>query len=288
MEPGSDSSGCGGGVDEAGRGTSGVTYASGWVARLEAVVSGLVSSAVLAGAVPTGPRSAEALSMPGLSPAACPPEGGGGGENGSAGLAKLVTPGAADGAMVCTGGLVGMAGLEGVSAAAAAGGANIPSAGGADCGIDGATGAWDCTAASGDTPEVLLLVFGDDNDDCPDREPACDAPEVAGEIAEVAACPVALITADIIDIPEFDATSAAAIAGAATEPPASDGNADRLDNAAPNASNPAPYRKPADALLGHMNPKYSPSKSISRGVNAPNTNGLIALSTPHSPRLASA
>ena len=131
MEPGSDSNGCGGGVGETGRGTSGVTYASGWVARLEAVVSGLVSNAVLAGVVPTGPRNAEALSMPGLSPAALPPDGGGG-ENGSAGLAKLVTPGAADGVIVCTGGLAGIAGLgaDGVSAAVAAGGANIPSAGG--------------------------------------------------------------------------------------------------------------------------------------------------------------
>ena len=90
MEPGSDSGACGGGVDDTGRGTSGVTYARGSVARLEAVVSGLVSSAVLAGAVPTGPRRAEALSIPGFSPTALPPEGGGG-ENGSAGLAKLVT-----------------------------------------------------------------------------------------------------------------------------------------------------------------------------------------------------
>jgi hypothetical protein len=102
------------------------------VARLEAVVRGLVSNAVLAGVVPTGPRSAEALSMPGLSPAALPPDGGGGGENGSAGLAKLVTPGAADGVIVCTGGLTGITGLgaDGVNAAAAAGGANIPIAGG--------------------------------------------------------------------------------------------------------------------------------------------------------------
>lgn len=91
---------------------------------------GLVSSAVLAGAVPTGPRSAEALSMPGLRPTALPPEGGGG-EKGSAGLAKLVTPGAADGVIACTGGLDGMAGLgaDGVRAAAA-GGANMPIAGG--------------------------------------------------------------------------------------------------------------------------------------------------------------
>ncbi len=35
-----------------------------------------------------------------------------------------------------------------------------------------------------------------------------------------------------------------------------------------------------------MNPKYSPSSSINRPVNAPNTDGLIALSIPHSPRLA--
>ncbi len=129
-------------------------------------------------------------------------------------------------------------------------------------------------------------MFGADNADCPDNEPACEAPDVAGDTAAVAACPVALITADIIDIPALPATSAAAIAGAATEPPANDGNADNADNAAANASKPAPYRNPAEALLGHINPKYSPSKSINRGVNIPNTDGLIALSIPHSPRLA--
>jgi hypothetical protein len=165
MEPGSVSSGCGGGADEMGRGTSGVTYARGSVARLDAVVRGLVSNAVLAGAVPTGPRRAEALSMPGLRPTAFPPEGGGG-ENGSVGLAKLVTPGAADGAMVCTGGLDGIAGLgaEGVSAAAA-GGANMPIAGGWDCANAGDTGPRDCTAAIGEIPDILVLVFGADSCD---------------------------------------------------------------------------------------------------------------------------
>ena len=110
-------------------GRVGDTYASGWVAGLEALVRGLVSSAVLAGAEPTGPRSAVALSMPGCSPTAFPPDGGGGGLNGSAGLAKLVTPGAADGVIACTGALAGIAGADGVNAAAA-GGANIPITGG--------------------------------------------------------------------------------------------------------------------------------------------------------------
>ena len=109
---------------------------------------------------------------------------------------------------------------------------------------------------------------------------------MAGDIPAVATCSVALITADIIDIPALPATSAAAIAGAATEPPANDGNAESPDNAAAKASNPAPYRNPAEALLGHINPKYSPSNSINRPVNIPNTHGLIALSMPHSPRLA--
>lgn len=104
---------------------------------------------------------------------------------------------------------------------------------------------------------------------------------MAGEFAAVAACSVALITADIIDIPALAPISAAASAGADTDPPANDGRADNADNAAASASNPAPYRSPAEALLGHMNPKYSVSKSISRGVNAPHTNGLIALSNVH-------
>lgn len=109
---------------------------------------------------------------------------------------------------------------------------------------------------------------------------------MAGEIAAVAACSVALIVAEAIVIPALAATSAAAIAGAATDPPASDGNADSADNAVPNASNPAPKRNPAEALLGHINPKYSLSSSSSRGVNAPNTHGLIALSATYSIRLA--
>jgi hypothetical protein len=208
------------------------------VARLE-VAKGLVSSALLVGAEPTGPRSAVALSMPGLRPTAFPPDGGGGGLNGSAGLAKLVTPGAADGVIACTGGLDGIAGADGVSAAAA-GGANIPIAGGCDCGNDGDTGAWLVTLANGEIPDMPLLVFGADNGDWLTNEPACEAPDVAGEIAAVTACSVALITADIIDIPALAPTSAAAIAGAATEPPATDGNAESPDNAAPNASNPAP------------------------------------------------
>jgi hypothetical protein len=95
------------------------------------VAAPVLAAPVVSAIVETGPRRAEALSMPGARPAALPPDGGGGELNGSAGLAKLVTPGAAAGAIVCTGGLAGIAGLgaDGVSAAAAAG-ANMPIAGG--------------------------------------------------------------------------------------------------------------------------------------------------------------
>jgi hypothetical protein len=94
------------------------------------VVRGSVRTAVAAGAVVTGPRSAEAFSMPGLRPVACPPEGIGGALNGSAGLIKLVTPGGAApdtpavGDSVCTGG----AGA-GALTAAVDGGKNMPIAG---------------------------------------------------------------------------------------------------------------------------------------------------------------
>lgn len=111
--------------------------------------------------MPTGPRSAAALSIPGLRPTALPPEGGGG-LNGSAGLAKLVSPGAAAGDTVCIGGLAGMAGLDvaGVSAAVA-GAANIPIADNGAC--DGDTGACDRTEADGEIPDMPALVFGADN-----------------------------------------------------------------------------------------------------------------------------
>jgi hypothetical protein len=255
------------------------------VVRLPLVVRGWVRTAVAAGAVETGPRSAEAFSMPGLNPVACPPEGIGGALNGSAGLTKLVTPGgAADtpagGDNVCTGG----AGA-GALTAALDGGKNIPIAGLWAWAIDGAAGAWLDTLASGDTVGVLGLVAGADSD-WPANPEACDATDVAGEITAVAACSVALMVALAMVIPALAATSAAAIAGAATDPPATDGNADSPANPAPNASNPAPYRNPAEALLGHINPKYSVSKSINRGVNAPNTDGLIPLSTTYSNRFA--
>jgi len=88
-----------------------------------------VAAVVVSGRVATGPRSAAALSMPGLSPAAWPPDGGGG-ENGWAGGTKLVTPGAAagiGGAAVTGGTVAGTAGLgAGGVTAALGGGANIP------------------------------------------------------------------------------------------------------------------------------------------------------------------
>ncbi len=136
------------------------------MARLDALVRGLVSSAVLPGAVPTGPRNADAFNMPGFKPAACPPDDDGGGVNGSAGLAKLVTPGAAPeptpGDIDCTGGLAGIE-AAGAFTAADDGGKNIPDTGGCDCGTDGDTGAVLVTFAIGEIPDVLVLVFAADS-----------------------------------------------------------------------------------------------------------------------------
>ena len=75
---------------------------------------------MLAGGAETGPRSADALSMPGARPVARPAVGGGGGENGSAGGVKLVTPGDAGiagiggrGIIGCTGGCAAVGGTGG-------------------------------------------------------------------------------------------------------------------------------------------------------------------------------
>jgi hypothetical protein len=133
------------------------------VARL-LVVMGWVRTAVLAGAVETGPRSAAALSMPGLRPVACPPEGIGGALNGSAGLTKLVTPGdtapgePVTGDSVCAGG----AGT-GALTAALEGGKNMPIAGVCAWAVDGAAGPCVDTLAIGDTVGVPGLVAGADN-----------------------------------------------------------------------------------------------------------------------------
>ena len=180
-----------------GRVGSGVTYASGWVLRL--LAAGQWSgSAVRCWRVRCRPVRAAltALSMPGLRPVACPPEGMGGGLKGSAGLHKAGHPGrgtegCADrrGSIVCTGG-------DGAGALTAAvdGGRNMPVAGACVCASDGDTGAWLVTLVNGEIPDMPLLVLGADNGDWLINEPACEAPEVAGEIAAVAACSVALIT----------------------------------------------------------------------------------------------
>jgi hypothetical protein len=86
-----------------------------------------VVGVVVSGMVDTGPRSAAALSMPGTTLAARPAVGGA--ANGSAGLMKLVTPGAAAGAAIagaCTGGATVVAGAGAVINAAVGGAANIP------------------------------------------------------------------------------------------------------------------------------------------------------------------
>jgi hypothetical protein len=86
-------------------------------------------------------------------------------------------------------------------------------------------------------------------------------------------------------IAALSATVAAAIAAAAIDPPEIAG-IDGVINAVPNASSVAPYRRPAEALLGHMNPKYSMFKSAIRGVNIPHTIGLIISSVASSNRFA--
>jgi hypothetical protein len=82
-----------------------------------AVAKPLLAPLVTMGMAETGPRRAEALSMPGFSPTAFPPEGGGGGENGWAGGVNVVTPGAAD-----IGGVTGGRGIIGCTGDCVVGG----------------------------------------------------------------------------------------------------------------------------------------------------------------------
>jgi hypothetical protein len=96
-----------------------------------------VAAVVASGMAETGPRSAEALSMPGARPVARPALGGGGGENGWAGGVKLVIPGAAGigvgGRISCAiGGCAAVGGTGGgVIRFAFGDGANIPDEDGA-------------------------------------------------------------------------------------------------------------------------------------------------------------
>jgi hypothetical protein len=89
----------------------------------------------------------------------------GGALKGSAGFIKLVTPGGATPAAVPIAGFIVCTGGDGAGAltAAADGGRNMPVTGACDGASDGDTGAWVVTLASGETPEVAVLVFGADN-----------------------------------------------------------------------------------------------------------------------------
>jgi hypothetical protein len=197
----------------------------------------------------TGPRSAAALSMPGLRPAARPALGGGGGENGSAGGVKLVTPGAAGIAAAGIGGrgvigwaiggwVVGGTG-GGVIRFAFGEGAYTPAedcAGASDCA--GAGGAEWVTAASGCTGALAAGIATED----PDELLALIA--AAGSAAAGAATALApeetIPTAACIPLSAaLSATVAAATATAAIDPPEIAGN-DGVANAAPNPSSTAP------------------------------------------------
>ncbi len=214
------------------------------------------------GIAETGPRRAAALSMPGLSPAACPPDVGGGGENGWAGGAKLVTPGAAD-----IGGVIGGRGIIGCTGACEGGtgggvirfafgeGAYIPGevwAGAIVCaGVGGAvwvTAAIDCAGGEEVTGAEAVEDPDEDTADIADAGNAAAGPAtaLAPELTIPTAACIPLIAAD-------SATEAAATAAPAIDPPEMDG-IDGAINADPNMSNVAPYRTPAAALLGHMNP----------------------------------
>ncbi len=284
--------GTGGEGGTGGMGGPGGTYASDCVAVARPELAPLVTS----GIAETGPRRAAALSMPGLSPAACPPDGGGGGENGWAGGVKLVTPGAAD-----IGGVIGGRGIIGCIGACEGGtgggvirfafgeGAYIPvedCAGTIVCaGVGGAvwvTAANDCAGAELVTGAEAVEDPDEDTADIAEAGNAAAGPATAltpEPTIPTAAC-IPLIAAD-------SATEAAATAAPAIDPPEIAG-IDGVINAAPNASSVAPYRTPAPALLGHMNPKYSRFKSAIRGVNPPNTIGLMTSSAASSNRFACA
>ena len=166
-------------------------------------------------------------------------------------------------------------------------GANIPAedcAGAIVCaGVGGAV--W-VTAANGCTGALLAGVDTEDPDDDTALIAAAGA-AAAGPATALTPEPTSPTAACIPLSAAPSANDAAAATPAATDPPEIAGN-DGIINAAPNPSNAAPYRTPAAALLGHINPKYSTFKSAIRGVNAPNTIGLITSSAASSNRFACA
>jgi hypothetical protein len=206
-----------------------------------------VAAVVVSGMAETGPRSAEALSMPGARPVARPALGGGGGENGWAGGTKLVTPGAA-GIGVGVGGRISCA-IGGCTAVGGTGGgvirfafgdgANIPAedgAGAIDCA--GVGGAICCTGAIGWAGTLVAGVETEDPEELTAGNAA--AGNAAAGPATALAPELTIPTAACIPLnAALSATEAAATATAAIDPPETAGN-DGVINAAPNPSNAAP------------------------------------------------
>lgn len=214
-----------------------------------AVASPALAPLVTRGMADTGPRSAEALSMPGLRPAALPPEGGGGGENGCAGGAKLVTPGAAD-----IGGVTGGRGIIGCTADApvlgGTGGGVITFAfgEGAYIPVDACEGAIACAVLGGavwvtganvcaGTLVVGALATEDPDEDTADI--AVAGREAAGPATALAPEPTIPTTACIPLTAAPSASDAPAATPASTDPPEIAG-IDGAINAVPNASSVAP------------------------------------------------
>jgi hypothetical protein len=215
---------------------------NGWVAVASPEVAGLVVS----GMAETGPRSAEAFSMPGARPVGRPADGGGGGENGWAGGVKLVIPGAAGigvggrGIIGCASGGCAVAGTGGgVIRFAFGDGANIPADDGAGASVcAGLGGAVWVTAANGCTGAVVGALATED----PDEDTALIAAAGSAAAGEATALTPELTIPTVACIPlsaALSATVAAAATPAAIDPPAMEG-IDGIINAAPNPSNAAP------------------------------------------------
>ena len=198
------------------------------------------------GIAETGPRSAAALSMPGFSPAAFPPDGGGG-ENGSAGGAKLVTPGEAGiagiggrGTIGCTGGCAAGGTGGGLNRLALVEGAYIP--------VDACEGAIDCTGAGGAVWVTAAngcagtLVAGAEATEDPDEDTADIAVagrEAAGPATALAPEPT-IPTAACIPLSAAPSASEAPAATPATTDPPEIAGIDGVINAVPKASSVAP------------------------------------------------
>ncbi len=211
-----------------------------------AVASPELAPLVTSGIAETGPRNAAALSMPGLSPTAFPPDGGGGGENGWAGGVKLVIPGEAGMAGIGGRGIIGCTGAcdggtgGGVIRFAFGDGAYMP--------VDACDGAIVCavlggavwvTAANGC---AATLLTGAEAVEDPDEDTAdiADAGSAAAGPATADTPEPTIPTAACIPLIAADsATEAAATATPAIDPPEIAG-IEGVVNAAPSMSSVAP------------------------------------------------